>query len=243
MITCSASIASTDSGYGCPQVSPAQPGRSQHSAVLVSLTDITAQRTASERLAYEATHDSLTGLPNRAYVVTRVTEALESGGHHVLAAVLFIDLDNLKTINDSSATTPAMTSTERGATSPPRRPIRRRGRPAWRRRIRRSAHRPVARPDLDALAQAPRDPVGTGSHRGRDSPHRGQHRNRCGRKQRRSARRRGRSCATPIPRCTRPKSQAGAKATTSPSSCETESDYTPTNKGIRLTGALRAWQG
>ena len=76
------------------------PDDPEHSAVLVSLTDITAQRTASERLAYEATHDSLTGLPNRAYVVTRVTEALESGGHNVLAAVLFIDLDNLKTIND-----------------------------------------------------------------------------------------------------------------------------------------------
>jgi diguanylate cyclase (GGDEF)-like protein/PAS domain S-box-containing protein len=76
------------------------PDDLQHSAVLISLTDITAQRTASERLAYEATHDSLTGLPNRAHVVTRVTEALECGGHHVLAAVLFIDLDNLKTIND-----------------------------------------------------------------------------------------------------------------------------------------------
>ena len=69
--------------------------------MLVSLTDITALRTASELLAYYATHDSLTGLPNRAHVVTRVTEALESGGHHVLAVVLFIDLDNLKTINDS----------------------------------------------------------------------------------------------------------------------------------------------
>ena len=76
------------------------PDDPKRSAVLVSLTDITAHRTASERLAYEATHDSLTGLPNRAYAVTRVTEALESGGHHVLAAVLFIDLDNLKTIND-----------------------------------------------------------------------------------------------------------------------------------------------
>jgi diguanylate cyclase (GGDEF)-like protein len=77
------------------------PDDAQDSAVLISFTDITAERTASERLAYEATHDSLTGLPNRAYVVTRATEALESGGHQVLAAVLFIDLDNLKTINDS----------------------------------------------------------------------------------------------------------------------------------------------
>jgi diguanylate cyclase (GGDEF)-like protein/PAS domain S-box-containing protein len=76
------------------------PDDLQQSPVLISLTDVTAQRTASERLAYEATHDSLTGLPNRAYAVTRVTEALQSGGHHLLAAVLFIDLDNLKTIND-----------------------------------------------------------------------------------------------------------------------------------------------
>src|ERR1700746_950505 len=76
------------------------PDDLQHSAVRISSTDIPAQRTASEGLAYEATHDSLTGLPNRAHVVTRVAEALESVGHHVLAAVLFIDLDNLKTIND-----------------------------------------------------------------------------------------------------------------------------------------------
>src|ERR1700759_4379171 len=76
------------------------PDDLQHSAVLISLTDITEQRTASERLAYQATHEPLTGLPNPAPIGTRVTEALESGGHHVLAAVLFIDLDNLKTIND-----------------------------------------------------------------------------------------------------------------------------------------------
>lgn len=77
------------------------PDDPEHSAVLISLRDITAQRTASERLAYEATHDSLTGLPNRAQAVTWVTEALEAGGHDVLAAVLFIDLDNLKRVNDS----------------------------------------------------------------------------------------------------------------------------------------------
>jgi diguanylate cyclase (GGDEF)-like protein/PAS domain S-box-containing protein len=72
-----------------------------HSAVLVSFSDITAERLAAERLSYQANHDALTGLPNRALVLNRVTEALSAGGAHHLGAVLFIDLDNLKGINDS----------------------------------------------------------------------------------------------------------------------------------------------
>jgi diguanylate cyclase (GGDEF)-like protein/PAS domain S-box-containing protein len=68
------------------------------SSVLVSFSDITAQRIATERLTYQATHDALTGLPNRAHVLPLLTEALE--GNRGLAAVLFIDVDNLKSIND-----------------------------------------------------------------------------------------------------------------------------------------------
>jgi diguanylate cyclase (GGDEF)-like protein/PAS domain S-box-containing protein len=77
------------------------PEDPEHSAVLTSFSDITAQRAASERLAHEAAHDALTGLPNRTQVVARVAQVLGSGRPQVLAAVLFIDLDNFKSINDS----------------------------------------------------------------------------------------------------------------------------------------------
>ncbi|MCV7177384.1 GGDEF domain-containing protein [Mycolicibacterium sphagni] len=63
--------------------------------------EISKQRTATERYAYEATHDALTGLPNRAYVLARVADSLASDGPDALSAVLFIDLDKFKAINDS----------------------------------------------------------------------------------------------------------------------------------------------
>ncbi len=62
---------------------------------------LTNARTANsmEHLAF---HDLLTGLPNRALFVDRVTRALaRSGRTPQTAAVLFADLDNLKEINDS----------------------------------------------------------------------------------------------------------------------------------------------
>jgi diguanylate cyclase (GGDEF)-like protein/PAS domain S-box-containing protein len=77
------------------------PDDPEHSAILTSFTDITAQHVASERLTYQATHDALTGLPNRTHVLTEVTHALQPGSTHTLAAVLFLDLDHLKSINDS----------------------------------------------------------------------------------------------------------------------------------------------
>jgi diguanylate cyclase (GGDEF)-like protein/PAS domain S-box-containing protein len=68
---------------------------------LVSFSDITAERSAQERLTYRATHDALTGLPNRAAVLNHISQALRARGDERLGAILFIDLDNLKAINDS----------------------------------------------------------------------------------------------------------------------------------------------
>ncbi|MGF2946264.1 diguanylate cyclase domain-containing protein [Mycobacterium sp. Lab-001] len=70
------------------------------SSVLVSFTDVTKQHTTYQRLAHQATHDHVTGLPNRAHILDLVTDALEAGDHR-LGAVLFIDLDKFKRVNDA----------------------------------------------------------------------------------------------------------------------------------------------
>jgi diguanylate cyclase (GGDEF)-like protein/PAS domain S-box-containing protein len=68
---------------------------------LISFSDITGERVARERLIHRATHDALTGLPNRLAVLNRIADSLRAEGDSRLGAVLFIDLDNLKAINDS----------------------------------------------------------------------------------------------------------------------------------------------
>jgi diguanylate cyclase (GGDEF)-like protein len=77
------------------------PDDEEHRAVLLSVSDVTAQRAINERLAYRAHHDDLTGLPNRAYILDLLADAIrpqELGG---AAAVCYIDLHGLKIINDS----------------------------------------------------------------------------------------------------------------------------------------------
>jgi diguanylate cyclase (GGDEF)-like protein/PAS domain S-box-containing protein len=64
--------------------------------------DITEERQSQAELARQATHDALTGLPNRVMFERKTTEALErSRTTHSSVAVLFIDLDKLKHVNDT----------------------------------------------------------------------------------------------------------------------------------------------
>jgi diguanylate cyclase (GGDEF)-like protein/PAS domain S-box-containing protein len=64
--------------------------------------DITAQIKAERTLAYQALHDPLTGLANRVVLMDRLAQALVAMERHCSRlAVLFIDLDNFKEINDS----------------------------------------------------------------------------------------------------------------------------------------------
>lgn len=68
-----------------------------------SLTDITERKTVEEQLMHDALHDSLTGLPNRTLFLDRLAYAIRQTARRreQLFAVLFLDLDRFKNINDS----------------------------------------------------------------------------------------------------------------------------------------------
>jgi diguanylate cyclase (GGDEF)-like protein/PAS domain S-box-containing protein len=65
------------------------------------LTDITERKQAESRLHQLATHDTLTGLPNRALLNERVQQMLDSPLRNESITVMFIDLDRFKEVNDS----------------------------------------------------------------------------------------------------------------------------------------------
>lgn len=84
-------------------VSTASDGRSDQPNLIFQIQDISGKKAAEEKLQHEATHDALTGLPNRSLFMNRLSLALEKS-HRLKdynVSVLFIDLDRFKYVNDS----------------------------------------------------------------------------------------------------------------------------------------------
>ncbi len=69
---------------------------------VMQILDLTKRKQVEQELAHNAHHDPLTDLPNRVQLATRLQEALDRGVEDRRGvAVIFVDLDNFKVINDS----------------------------------------------------------------------------------------------------------------------------------------------
>ena len=84
-------------------VSTASDANQKRPNLIFQIQDITDKKSAEAQLQHEATHDALTKLPNRAYFMARLAQALDKSQSNLdyKVSVLFIDLDRFKVVNDS----------------------------------------------------------------------------------------------------------------------------------------------
>ncbi|WP_225730268.1 MULTISPECIES: sensor domain-containing diguanylate cyclase [unclassified Nocardia] len=91
-----------DYGFASWTVSPVPNTVAAGTHLLVVGEDTTERRVLQAKLDWQARHDPLTGLANRAELIERLETMLESGdARSRLSHVLFVDLDRFKQINDS----------------------------------------------------------------------------------------------------------------------------------------------
>jgi diguanylate cyclase (GGDEF)-like protein/PAS domain S-box-containing protein len=77
-------------------------GHKNIGGIVYNARDVTERKHAQEELLFNATHDALTGLPNRALFLGRLESVVDRMKRHSqqAAAVLFIDIDDFKVVND-----------------------------------------------------------------------------------------------------------------------------------------------
>lgn len=81
---------------------PIRGRQGEITGVVLVFRDVTEKRVLTERLTHQATHDPLTQLPNRALYNSRLERAIaEAREHGACVALLFLDLDGFKDVNDS----------------------------------------------------------------------------------------------------------------------------------------------
>lgn len=81
-------------------VAPISDPQGEVAGVVVAFRDVVEQRRNARRLSHEATHDSLTGLVNRAEFERRLTRALDRSRTGSPAVLCYMDLDRFKVVND-----------------------------------------------------------------------------------------------------------------------------------------------
>lgn len=81
-------------------LSPIRDGNDSSIGTVLVFRDVSAQRKLARELNYQATHDELTGLVNRREFERRLSRVLEAAGPADPHALLYLDLDQFKVVND-----------------------------------------------------------------------------------------------------------------------------------------------